>query len=52
MVLGGLLIGDRDKDPSMLEGPSLSASLLLEVGILVPASTYPSVLWRTMKFDY
>ncbi len=50
MVLGRLLVGDRDKDPSMLERLSFSGSLLLEEGILVSASTYPSVSWRTMKF--
>jgi len=50
VVSGGLLVGDRDKDPSMLERLSLSGSLLLEEGVLVPATTYLSVSWRTMKF--
>ena len=37
VVLGGLLVGDRDKDPSMLERLSLSGSLLLEDRVLILA---------------
>jgi len=50
VVLGGLLVRERDKESSMLERLLLSGFLLLEEGILVPAFSYPSVSWRTMKF--
>ena len=42
VVLGGLLVEDRDNDSSKLERLSFSCSLLLEEGILV-SSVYISI---------
>lgn len=51
VVVGGLLVEERDNDSSKLERLSFSCSLLFGEGMIILASskTYPSVSWRTIK---
>lgn len=51
VVIGGLLVDDKDNDFSKLERVSLSCSLLFGEGtiILVSNIIYPSVSWRIIK---
>jgi len=51
VIVGGLLVEDKDKDSSKLERLSFSCSLLFGEGMIALSSSraYPPVSWRIIK---